>query len=128
MSDQMEDIEVGAISALIAALKPLDPNARARVVDFVLKRFAIPRHGIEVDSEGSTELLSGRGAMTSHSGAIDIRTFAAEKTPKTVNEKVALIAYYLQPAPLLFFYAVLEVMIIPVAWWVYARPDTSSSR
>ena len=33
-----------------------------------------------------------------------------------------------QPAPLLIFYAVLEFVIIPVAWWVYARPDNSSSR
>ena len=31
-----------------------------------------------------------------------------------------------QPAPLLTFYAVLEFVIIPVAWWVYARPDSSS--
>ena len=33
-----------------------------------------------------------------------------------------------QPAPLLIFYAVLEFLIIPVAWWIYALPDKSSSR
>jgi hypothetical protein len=33
-----------------------------------------------------------------------------------------------QSAPLLIFYAILEFVIIPVAWWVYARPDNSSSR
>jgi hypothetical protein len=33
-----------------------------------------------------------------------------------------------QPAPLLIFYTVVEFVIIPVAWWVYARPDNSSSR
>jgi hypothetical protein len=33
-----------------------------------------------------------------------------------------------QPAPLLIFYAVLEFVIIPVAWWVYSRPDQPSAR
>ena len=33
-----------------------------------------------------------------------------------------------RPAPLLIFYAVLEFVMIPVACWVYARPDNSSSR
>ncbi|MGB2931595.1 MAG: DUF4345 domain-containing protein [Methyloceanibacter sp.] len=28
-----------------------------------------------------------------------------------------------QPAPILVFYAALEFMIIPVAWWIYARPE-----
>lgn len=28
-----------------------------------------------------------------------------------------------QPAPLLIFYAGLEFMIIPIAGWIYARPD-----
>jgi|SRR6476646_2408583 hypothetical protein len=27
-----------------------------------------------------------------------------------------------QPAPLLILYAALEFMIVPVAWWIYARP------
>ena len=33
-----------------------------------------------------------------------------------------------QPAPLLIFYTAVEFVIIPVAWWVYTRPDNSSSR
>jgi hypothetical protein len=28
-----------------------------------------------------------------------------------------------QPAPLLLVYAVLELVIVPIAWWVYARPE-----
>ncbi len=28
-----------------------------------------------------------------------------------------------QPAPLLVFYAVLECAILPLAWWIYQRPD-----
>jgi len=28
-----------------------------------------------------------------------------------------------QPAPILVFYAALEFMVIPVAWWIYARPE-----
>ena len=27
-----------------------------------------------------------------------------------------------QPAPLLILYAALEFMIVPIAWWIYARP------
>ena len=28
-----------------------------------------------------------------------------------------------QPAPLLIFYAALEFTIIPLAWWIYSRPE-----
>ena len=28
-----------------------------------------------------------------------------------------------QPAPLLILYAALEFMIVPIAWWIYARPE-----
>lgn len=28
-----------------------------------------------------------------------------------------------QPAPLLMVYAVLELVVVPIAWWVYARPE-----
>ena len=33
-----------------------------------------------------------------------------------------------QPAPLLIYYTAVEFLIIPVTWWVYARPDNPSSR
>lgn len=29
------------------------------------------------------------------------------------------------PSPLLMFYAGLEFVIIPIAWWIYSRPDDS---
>lgn len=28
-----------------------------------------------------------------------------------------------QPSPILIFYAALEFAIIPLAWWIYSRPD-----
>ena len=28
-----------------------------------------------------------------------------------------------QPAPLLILYAALEFKIVPIAWWIYARPE-----
>ncbi|WP_315767070.1 hypothetical protein [Bradyrhizobium sp. SZCCHNR2009] len=92
-----EDEVVQAITKVMDALSPLDGEAREHVLEFVLKRMNINMAkpaappGAPV-IPGYTPLLQ---AFTPAPAGMDIRTFAAEKSPKTLNEKVALMAYFL---------------------------------
>jgi hypothetical protein len=105
MAENDDDGGVAAIGALIAALKPLDAKTRNNVLDYVIKQLAIELGQssstvvsgaspalLEFDRALSSQPESTRPAMTQ----TDIRTFAEEKQPKTVNEKVALVAYYIR--------------------------------
>ena len=108
MADEDED-DVKAISALIAALRPLNAESRVHVLEFVLKKLGISlsaQHGstAHVPPAAHTPATPPPPPATPHqpvpSGVHDIRSFAAEKKPKTVNEKVAIVGYYLaQLAP-----------------------------
>jgi hypothetical protein len=62
--------EVKAISALIAALKPLDPDARAHVLEFVLKRL-----GISLSADAS--LVAG-----------DVASIEPPNQPPSVTDRV----------------------------------------
>ena len=96
-----EDDDVNAISTVIAALKPLNSESRVYVLEFVLKKLGISL-GAQSASPAhvppTTDTPARPPPATPHhspSGVNDIRSFAAEKNPKTVNERVAVIAYYL---------------------------------
>lgn len=102
---EVED-DVKAISALIAALKPLDAESRVYVLEFVLKKLGVTlvgQHAAHAHVPPGPALPAAPMAAPLHhkpSSVQDIRTFAAEKRPKTVNERVAVIGYYLaQLAP-----------------------------
>jgi hypothetical protein len=99
MSDELED-DVKAISTLLSVLKPLDQDARIHVLDFVLKRLGISLTAGPTtlpDRLSRTEIKSANQTppVPALGDNVDIRTFAAEKSPKTVNEKVAAIGFYL---------------------------------
>jgi hypothetical protein len=99
MSDELED-DVKAISMLLAVLRPLDAETRVHVLEFVLKRLGISltaQPGAPPHKPGISDLnlAPPTPATPALQGSVDIRSFAAEKAPKTVNEKVALIGYYL---------------------------------
>jgi hypothetical protein len=98
MSDESED-DVKAISAIISALKPLDQNARVHVLEFVIKRLGISLTAEQAALAELTDTPAFRPppipSPTTPSAVVDIRNFAAEKNPKTINEKVAVVGYYL---------------------------------
>ncbi|MGA2843159.1 MAG: hypothetical protein ABSG18_24010 [Steroidobacteraceae bacterium] len=106
MADEDED-DVKAISALIAALKPLNAESRVHVLEFVLKKLGISlsaQHASPAHIPAAAHTPATPPPATPHhpppSGVHDIGSFAAAKKPKTVNEKVAVIGYYLaQLAP-----------------------------
>jgi hypothetical protein len=97
MADEPEDDVVKAISTLMSVLRPLDKEARVHVIEFVLKRLDI---SLAADATLQTQAppfdkTLRTPSATEPSRVADIRSFALEKSPKTVSEKVALIAYYL---------------------------------
>jgi hypothetical protein len=99
MSDESKDA-VKAISILMSALRPLDREARVHVLEFVLKRFGIsltaePAAPAQRSCVPDLHPTRPNPSVPALSEAADMRSFAAEKSPKTVNEKVAVIGYYL---------------------------------
>jgi hypothetical protein len=91
-----EDPELKAISSIIALLTPLDDTGRSRVLEYVLKRLEMGT----VQSEpliGSERSVAGTSYATPNAvlAMKDIRSLTAEKQPRSANDMVALIAYYL---------------------------------
>ena len=87
------DKELEAISSIIDLLKPLDAIERSRVLEYVLKRLDMQTvHALSAAdlAVGAPELGTPRLSTVT-----DIRTLTAEKQPRSANEMVALIAYYL---------------------------------
>jgi hypothetical protein len=86
-----KDKELEAISSIIDLLKRLKANERTRVLEYVLKRLEMGT--VQVPSADS-ELPISPGHTTAAPRVKDIRTLTAEKQPRSTNEMVALIAYY----------------------------------
>jgi hypothetical protein len=86
-----KDRELEAISSIIALLTPLEEGERSRVLEYVLKRLqmATVRAPAASPREGAGSAVSTARPVT------DIRTLTAEKQPRSANEMVALVAYYL---------------------------------
>src|SRR5262249_42980031 len=102
MADDEED-DVRAISALIAALKPLNTESRVHVLEFVMKKLGISfgaQHASLTQAPPAAHTPTALPPATlihysPGSSVYDIRSFAAEKKPKTVIERVAVIGYFL---------------------------------
>lgn len=97
------DDGVSAITTIIAALKPLDELTRQNVLDFVLKQLGIklsvgapPRQHSVFDSSFPVILEGEEEEAQEEGDPKDIRSLAEQKKPKTVNDKVAVLAYYLK--------------------------------
>ena len=107
MADEDED-DVKAISVLLTALRPLNAESRVHVLEFVLKKLGISLSGQHASPPSVLPTVQNPGTPPpatpphhqSPTRVHDIRSFAAEKKPKTVNERVAVVGYYLaQLAP-----------------------------
>lgn len=104
---ESEKAVVDAITALMAALGPLDEEARVHVLEFVVKRLGIKLQGQTI-AAASTPISSDLAATSPAAGApdapppaphpsssVDIRSFAKAKNPKTASERIAVIAFWL---------------------------------
>jgi len=88
-----KDKELEAITSIIDLLTPLDELERSRVIEYVLKRLAMGAvQAAPTVASAEPSSSSGRGAIYSEK---DIRTLTAEKQPRSANEMVALVAYYI---------------------------------
>ncbi len=90
-----------AIDTVLSALEPLDAATRGAVLRAVCDKLGI---NIEKPSEraGQQERVAEPQGMrpepalpAKNLGSTDIRTFAQEKSPQSLIEKAALVAYYL---------------------------------
>jgi hypothetical protein len=78
------------------ALSPLDKEAREHALDFVMKRLGISLGASQPARDPAPPAFQNPpGHTPPPSAGMDIRTFAAEKSPKTLNEKVAVMAFFL---------------------------------
>lgn len=93
MSEEPEDGVIKAISTLMSVLKPLDQDARVHVLEFVAKRLGISLTPAAPANRPDTPNLNL--ALPPSPGVVDIRTFATEKNPKTLMQKLAVVTYYI---------------------------------
>jgi hypothetical protein len=91
-----KDRELQAISSIITLLKPLDATERSRVLEYVLKRLEMASLSAPAVSAISIRDQDSVAASNlSRLAVSDIRSFTAEKQPRSANEMVAVVAYYL---------------------------------
>jgi hypothetical protein len=87
------DKELKAISSIIDLLRRLDATERSRVLEYVMKRLKMGP--LQVPSALVSELIASSERATAAPRIKDIRTLTVEKQPRSANEMVALIAFYL---------------------------------
>src|SRR3989304_3650243 len=100
MADTIDDQELQAIQQIIAALSELDSDARGRVISYVFQRLGISspaaqREGL-ASGETPTHRIEGAAPTVQRvRRQVDVRTFGEEKSPRSANERVAVVGYYL---------------------------------
>jgi hypothetical protein len=90
-----EDAELTAIKTIIEVMQPLDEMGRSRVLEYVLKRLEMTAFQSDAPVMANSGELPVSTFATPARPIKDIRTLTAEKQPRSANEMVALIAYYL---------------------------------
>jgi hypothetical protein len=92
-----EDEVVKAITKVMDALSPLDGEAREHVLEFVVKRMGIVAAVAPPPPQPpvAPSYTPPPPSEAPQPGGTDIRSFAVLKAPKTMNEKVAVMAYFL---------------------------------
>ncbi len=94
--------ELAALTAVVTALKPLDPQTRMRVVESALVLLGSGFRKTELPGVPPSPIERERGptlpARTSGDQLTDIRQLKQQKAPQSANEMAALVAYYLAEA------------------------------
>jgi hypothetical protein len=85
------DVEISAMTALAAALEPLDDDARRRVLDWAFSRFAEPRASVGPSGGNATASEVGQsGQFESFAELYDVAS------PKTEKERALVAAFWVQ--------------------------------
>ena len=88
-----KDRELDAIGSIIGVLTPLDEGERTRVLEYVLKRLEMAT--IRTPATNQREIQNSSPTSSTTRVVMDIRSLTAEKQPRSANEMVAVVAYYL---------------------------------
>ncbi len=90
------DPELKAISLIVDALEQLDPGARARVIQYVFGRLGLSNLPIATSPLlGPANAPSPMTVTGTATQPTDIRTLKEVKSPRSVNEMVAVMGFYL---------------------------------
>jgi hypothetical protein len=91
------DAEIDALRSVLAALEPLSTEARASVLDYVVRRLQIEL--TSVTSPPGQDLgnsqLGSQGQAKPQVAIAHIKTFKEQKNPTSANEMAALVAFFL---------------------------------
>ena len=95
------DPEVSAIHTVLAALDPLSPEARERVIGFVFHRLGVswsgaPLSGASGRSRTEPTTVSLPLSRSGEPRPSDIRSLREQKRPRSAIEMATLVAYYLE--------------------------------
>lgn len=103
MSDD-EYPELAAIATLLKTLQPLKDDERTRVINFVFQKLGMQASAPKTQTATTKETADLAGALNTQLNAkpdaavrfTDIRSLKDAKNPRTANQMVALVAYYLE--------------------------------
>ncbi len=92
--------ETEAIKAVLDAVEPLQPEVRASVLSYVIRRLQIAVKGVRQDEAGFVAGAELSKVTTEGASAqlVHIRDLKNEKRPHSASEMAALVAYYLAHA------------------------------
>jgi hypothetical protein len=102
MAEETEDEELAAIKALLEVLTPLKPEARTNVIDYVFRRLGITAPAAAALMQPTmlqppSPAAPVRAALQQlpPGAQADLRSLTEQKQPKSANQMVAVLAYYL---------------------------------
>lgn len=102
MADESEDEELAAIKTVLAVLTPLKPEARSNVIEYVFRRLGIAFAPIAGSAQSMATQTVSQAAPAAPifspsppNAQADLRSLTEQKQPKSANQMVAVLAYYL---------------------------------
>jgi hypothetical protein len=102
MTEGAEDQELAAIKTLLGALKDLKPESRDNVLGYVFRRLGIAApiaaHAVQpafVPLSAAADPAPAAVASPPPAVPADLRSLTDQKLPKSANQMVAVLAYYL---------------------------------
>lgn len=102
MAGETEDEELAAIGAVLTALKPLKPEARNNVIEYVFRRLGIaapiavsPAQPVTPPPIAAMVPVVPSVQLSPPTNPTDLRSLKEQKQPKTAGQMVAIMGYYL---------------------------------